>query len=157
MNERVSLPVSLFGESAPVRQMRAWLLLVVMLAVHVTDEAITGFLGFYNPLVLSIRSRQPWFPMPVFTFPVWLAGLIALVVALALLAPAVRRGSIASSLACWVLSVVMFANGVAHPAGSAYFNTWLPGTASAPLLLAASCLLAHATRDRRNHEPSRAR
>ena len=137
--------------------MRAWLLVVGALAVHVTDEAITDFLGFYNPLVLSIRAKLPWFPMPTFTFSVWLVGLVALVLAFALLTPAIRRGNVFTTLACWVLSVIMFANGVGHLAGSAYFNTWLPGTTSAPLLLAASYLLAHATWDRKSNEPSRTR
>jgi len=48
--------------------MWAWLLLVGALAAHVADEATTGFLDFYNPLVTSIRSRAPWFPMPTFDF-----------------------------------------------------------------------------------------
>lgn len=61
-----------------VRHMGAWLLLVSALAVHVVDEALTDVLGFHNPLVLSIRSRIPWFPMPTFTFGVWLVGLLLL-------------------------------------------------------------------------------
>ena len=39
------------------RHLRAWRLLVGALAPHVLDEALTGFLDFYNPLVLSIRAR----------------------------------------------------------------------------------------------------
>jgi hypothetical protein len=109
------------------------------------DEALTGFLDFYNPLVLSIRSQLPWFPMPTFTFGVWLAGLVALVSVLAFLAPAVRGGAAGTRLASWVLSVIMFMNGLAHLAGSVYFERWLPGATSAPLLLAASLLLARAT------------
>jgi hypothetical protein len=81
--------------------MQTWLLLVGALAVHVTDEAMTNVLTFYNPLVLSIRSQIPWFPMPTFTFEVWLAGLALLVLVLAGLAPAVRLGSIAPWLASW--------------------------------------------------------
>jgi uncharacterized membrane protein len=134
--------------------MRAWLLLVAALAAHVIDEAITGFLGFYNPLVLSIRSKMPWFPMPTFTFGVWLAGLTGLVVALALLAPLVRRGAVATRVGCWVLSTIMFMNGLGHLVGSAYFGRWLPGASSAPLLLAASYLLAYATWDRQRSSSS---
>jgi hypothetical protein len=51
------------SDHMPIRYMRAWLLLVGALAVHVLDEALTNFLDFYNPLVLSIRSQLPWFPM----------------------------------------------------------------------------------------------
>jgi Protein of unknown function with HXXEE motif len=140
------------GEAAPVRHMQAWLLLVGALAVHVVDEALTDFLGFYNPLVLTIRSRLRWFPMPTFTFEVWLAGLVILVLLLAFLAPAVRRGDVATGLASWVLSAIMFMNGLGHLAGSVYFQRWLPGATSAPLLLAASVLLAWATWERqRSH------
>jgi hypothetical protein len=129
--------------------MRAWLFLVGALAVHVIDEALTGFLDFYNPLVLSIRSQVTWFPMPTFTFDLWLAGLVVLVVALALLAPAVRRGGPAIQVASWVFSAVMLMNGLGHLAGSVYFNRWLPGATSAPLLLVASVSLARAAAERK--------
>ena len=61
------------------RHRRAWFLLVAVLAIHVLDEAMTDFLGFYNPLVLTLRARLPWFPMPTFRFPFWVAGLGLLV------------------------------------------------------------------------------
>ncbi len=142
-------------EASAVRQMRAWLLLVGALAVHVLDEALTGFLDFYNPLVLSIRAQVSWFPMPTFTFGVWLAGLVALVFGLALLAPAVRRGAMGTELATWVLSAIMFLNGLGHLAGSVYFARWLPGATSAPLLLGASLLLARATWERQRSDRAR--
>jgi hypothetical protein len=59
--------------------MEAWLLLVATLGIHVVDEALMDFLGFYNPLVLAIRSRISWFPMPTFTFGIWLAAEAAFV------------------------------------------------------------------------------
>lgn len=127
------------------RHARAWLLLVGALAVHVADEALTGFLDFYKPLVLEIRSRFALFPMPVFTFPVWIAGLSLLVVFLAALTPAVRRGARGTAFASWILALIMLLNGAGHLAGSAYFQRWLPGATSAPLLLLASVLLARAT------------
>lgn len=148
MFARASLLIRLAGESAPIRHMRAWLLLVGVLAVHVLDEALTGFLDFYNPLVLGIRSQMPWFPMPTFTFGVWLAGLALLVLLLVVLAPAVHRGARATGVASWLLSVVMFMNGLGHLAGSLYYRRWLPGATSAPLLLAASVLLAYAAWER---------
>jgi hypothetical protein len=133
------------GEAAAFRQVRAWFLLVAALAVHVADEALTGFLDFYNPLVLSIRSQIAWFPMPTFMFGTWLAGLAAVVVGLALLGPVVRRGSVFVSVAAWVFAIIMLLNGIGHLAGSMYFQKWLPGATSAPLLIAASALLMHAT------------
>jgi hypothetical protein len=133
------------ASGAAARHMRAWLLLVAALAAHVTDEAMTGFLEFYNPLVLRIRSRVPWYPMPTFAFDVWLGGLILALLVLALLAPAVRRGAFGTRLASWAFSTIMFLNGIAHLVGSVYFQRWLPGATSAPLLVVASVLLARAT------------
>jgi len=130
------------------RHARAWFALVGALAVHVTDEALTGFLGFYNPLVLSIRARVAWFPMPTFTFGTWLAGLAALVIVLVALGGAVRRGAPGTLVASWALAAIMFLNGVGHLVGSLYFGRWLPGTTSAPLLLVASVWLGRRTWER---------
>jgi uncharacterized protein with HXXEE motif len=118
------------------RHARAWLTLVVILALHVADEAVTGFLSVYNPIVLQIRASWSWFPMPTFTFGPWLTGLIVLVIVLALLTPAVRAGGWPVAVASVVFGVLMFMNGVGHLAGSAYFGRWLPGATTAPLLLA---------------------
>ena len=132
------------------RQMRAWIGLVAALALHVLDEAVTGFLAFYNPLVLAIRSRVWWFPMPTFTFGVWLGGLMALVVVLAVLSPAIRRGAAGTRVLSWTFSAIMLLNGLGHLGGSIYFERWLPGTTSAPLLLLASVVLARRTWKRRS-------
>ncbi|MEW5981938.1 MAG: HXXEE domain-containing protein [Acidobacteriota bacterium] len=147
--KRTFLSAVLTGEPGAARHVEAWLLLVCALAVHVADEASTGFLDFYNPLVRSARSALPWLPVPTFSFGPWFAGLVVLVIALALMAPAVRRGGLGIRLASWVLSAIMFLNGIGHLAGSVYFQRWLPGATSAPLLLGASLLLARATWKRR--------
>jgi hypothetical protein len=127
---------------------RAWLMLDAALALHVADEALTGFLDFYNPLVLQIRHRLPWFPMPTFTFRIWLAGLIALVIVLAALTPAIRTESRVARWLARIFAIIMLANGFGHLAGSLYFVRWLPGTTSAPLLLIAAELLLRRTMNR---------
>ena len=157
MVKRESPVVQPAGDAEAARHMRAWLLLVSALAVHVLDEALTDFLDFYNPLVLSIRSRVPWFPMPTFTFGVWLAGLVLLVIVLAVLARAVRRGGVAIWLASWVLGIIMLTNGLGHLAGSVYFQRWLPGATSAPLLIAASVFLLRVTQQRQRADLAQAR
>lgn len=119
--------------------------------VHVVDEAFTGFLGFYNPLILELRERLGFWPMPTFTFGVWLSGLIAAVVVLTLLTPAVRRGATGTRALSWLFGVVMIGNGIAHLAGSVYFQRWVPGATSAPLLLIAAIALLNATRARTRH------
>lgn len=55
-------------------------------------EASTGFLNVYNPTALVIRQKLPWLPIPVFTFSVWLAILIAANALLLGLTPFVVRG-----------------------------------------------------------------
>jgi hypothetical protein len=127
------------------RHARAWLTLVVILALHVTDEALTGFLSVYNPIVLQIRAAWSWFPMPTFTFGPWLTGLIVLVIVLALLTPAIRAGGVFVAAASFIFGFLMFMNGVGHLAGSVYFGRWLPGATTAPLLLAGSTWLLRTT------------
>jgi uncharacterized protein with HXXEE motif len=134
------------------RHARAWLVLVGVLGLHVLDEALTNFLDFYNPLVVRIREQVTWFPMPTFTFGIWLAGLIGACVLLALLTPAMRGGSLPARLASYAFSGIMFLNGLGHLGGSMYFQRWLPGTTTAPFLLLASVMLARATW---NREPSK--
>ena len=129
----------------------AWLALTVAVAVHVTDEARTDFLSVYNPSVRALRARAPWLPLPTFTFGVWLAGLAAAIVLLLALAPLAFRGRRAAVWLAYPYAVLMFANGCGHLGGSLYFGRWMPGVASAPLLLAASALLFLAAR--RAHRP----
>ena len=133
---------------ASTRHARAWRVLVGVLGLHVVDEALTDFLDFYNPLVLRIREQLPWFPMPTFTFNLWLGGLVAACAVLALVTPVIRRGSLPARLASYAFSALMFLNGLGHLGGSIYFQRWLPGATSAPLLLVASVMLARATRRR---------
>ena len=144
-----SARIDAVAAGAADRHVRAWLALALALGLHVLDEALTGFLDFYNPLVLKIRSQLPWFPMPTFTFDVWITGLVALVIVLLCLGPLVRKGAVGTSAASWVLSAIMFFNGVGHLGGSIYFQRWLPGATTAPLLLVVSMWLARATWQRR--------
>jgi hypothetical protein len=64
----------------------------------------------------------------------------------------VRRGGAAIRGASWVLGSIMLLNGVGHLAGSAYFQRWLPGATSAPLLVASSLFLMRATWQRTHAE-----
>jgi hypothetical protein len=119
----------------------AWLALCVTLAIHVADEALTDFLSVYNPAVRAIRARCPFLPLPTFTFPVWLGGLIALTLVLLALSPAAFRGEPGMRRAAYVFGVVMVGNGLLHIIGSVYMRRVMPGTYSAPLLVAAAVYL----------------
>ena len=124
---------------------RAWLALTITLGLHVVDEAFTDFLSVYNPIVRDARARLGWFPMPEFTFGVWLGGLCLLVTVLLLLTPLAYRGSKPLRLFAYPYGVIMFLNGVGHLVGSIYLSRWAPGATTAPLLLVTSSWLLRET------------
>ncbi len=119
----------------------AWLALCAALAIHVADEALTGFLSVYNSAVRAIRARFPFLPLPTFTFRVWLGGLIAVTLLLFALAPAAFRGAPGLRPAACVFGIVMAGNGLLHLIGSLYLRKVMPGTYSAPLILAGAVYL----------------
>jgi len=124
----------------------AWVLLCLSLAVHVADEALTGFLSVYNSTVVALRAKLGFWPMPTFGFREWLTGLIVGVVVLLALSPFVFRGARWIRLIFYIFAIIMLANGLGHTAGtilgrtvaSIHFARPMPGFYSSPLLLAAS-------------------
>lgn len=125
----------------------AWVVHALALALHVTDEALTGFLPVYNGIVEGIRAEHPWVPLPTFTFPVWLSGLILGVLILLALTPLVSRGARWLRVASVILGVVMTGNALGHMGASLYWGTIAPGVYSSPvLLIAALALLTAALR-----------
>jgi hypothetical protein len=119
----------------------AWLALALALAVHVTDEALTGFLNVYNPAVRILRSHIPLLPLPTFTFGIWLAGLVVGICLLLALSPQAFRGARWMTLVAYPLGFLMFMNGLGHVAGTIYMRRPMPGVYSAPLLLISSAYL----------------
>lgn len=137
----------------PVRHAAAWVALCLALAVHVADEALTGFLSVYNPAVISIRERLPWAPLPTFTFEVWLGGLIVAVIVLSSLTVLVLRGARLMTPVSYAFGALMLGNGLLHIAGSLQLGRPMPGVYSAPLLLGASVyLLFTVNRFRRSNQ-----
>ena len=116
----------------------AWLALAVAVGLHVLDESLTDFLAVYNPTVLKIRSRFRWIWLPVFSFKVWITGLLAGVVLLFALSPLAFHGVRWVVIAALPLSVIMIGNGVGHIGSSIYLRRLMPGVYSSPLLIAAS-------------------
>lgn len=124
----------------------AWIALCLALALHIADEALTGFLSVYNPTVIAMRERVAWFPMPVFEFGVWLTGLIVADLLLLSLSVFAFRGSRwLRPLACGFAGIMLL-NGLGHTLGtiagrtvdSVHFPRPMPGFYSSPALLAAS-------------------
>lgn len=139
----------------------AWVLLCLALALHVTDEAVTGFLDIYNPTVIALHEKLPWLPILTFDFRVWLAGLVSAVAALSILSIFVFRGAGWIRYLAYFFALVMISNALVHTTGtilghtvqSIRFPRPMPGFYSSPFLLAGSIYLlvqlrrsAHSTR-----------
>ncbi len=123
----------------------AWLALRIVLALHVSDEALTDFLSFYNPMVLRLRESLGFWPMPTFEFEPWLTGLIIAVLALLSLTPFAYRGARWMRFVAYPFGAIMLLNGLGHSLGSLYFGRLLPGVYTSPLLLITSIWLLRAS------------
>ena len=133
--------------ASPQRQWRnAWIVLAIALALHVTDEALTGFLPVYNGIVTGLRARFAWVPLPTFTFAVWLGGLVLGVGLLLALSPLVARGYGWLRVISYALACLMTGNALGHVAASLLWRSLAPGALSSPILLAAAVRLFVATR-----------
>jgi hypothetical protein len=133
----------------------AWACLAAALGLHVVDEALTGFLPFYNSTIESARASHAWLPFPTFSFPVWIGGLAVLVAALFALTPLVRRGQGWLRPVSYFLGALMILNALGHAAASLWLGRAAPGVYSSPVLLvAAIALLAAALQSRRTAGPS---
>jgi NO-binding membrane sensor protein with MHYT domain len=125
----------------------AWLGMAAALAVHVADEALTGFLSVYNPTVLALRAKVGFFPMPTFDFRTWLTSLLIGIVGFALLAPVAFRGARWTRPILYFVAIVLgIANALGHIGGtiagrtveSVHFARPAPGFYSSPILIAAA-------------------
>ncbi|HEY6270649.1 MAG TPA: hypothetical protein VIX19_01510 [Terriglobales bacterium] len=119
------------------------------LAVHVIDEAVTGFLRVYNPTVLAFRPEGWWFP-PTFEFREWLLGLILAVLSALTLSPFffhgyrwVRPLGYLLALVAGILNALGHITGtiLGHTVSTVGFSRPMPGFYSSPILLAAAVYL----------------
>lgn len=128
---------------------RPWFALTVAFALHVTDEALTGFLTIYNPTVTALRTRWGWFPMPNFEFREWLIGLIIGVAVCFALTPFAARGARWMRPLGWFAAIIQFFNAVGHTVATILghtianvsFTRPAPGFYSSPLLFIGSVWL----------------
>lgn len=112
-----------------------------MLALHIADEAVNGFLDLYNPTVLAIRTRFAWLIIPTFSFSIWIVLLSLAVLGFLILSYWVRRGTWWTPAAAAIYAWLMIANALAHLIFSIYKRAWMPGAYTSPLLLAAAVAL----------------
>ncbi len=130
----------------------AWLLLTSAFALHVSEEALTGFLAIYIPTVVVLRVKYSWFPMPTFDFRQWLTGLICAVVVLFALSPLFFGNVRWIRPLGYFAAVVQILNAFGHIIGtilgrtaeSVHFSRPAPGFYSSPFLLIASAYLLYA-------------
>jgi SNF family Na+-dependent transporter len=122
----------------------AWILMWAALALHVADEAINGFLYIYNPTVLALRDKFGWWPMPTFSFELWLAGLTAGIgILVALTAFAFRNAAWLRPVIYFCAIVLCIANACGHTlatifgqtVNTVHFSRPAPGFVSSPILL----------------------
>jgi hypothetical protein len=114
----------------------AWIAFAIAVALHVADEARHDFLATYNPNALAIRRRLHILFPPVFTFRIWLSGLIAGVCLLLLLSPFAFHGVHWIRVVALPLAILIgIGNGLGHIGGSLYFRRWMAGILSSPALL----------------------
>jgi len=140
------------GESSisPFRLGMAWVAMCLALAIHVGDEALTGFLSVYNPTVSALRARFCFWPMPTFGFREWLTDLAIGITLLVLLSPFAFRN------AGWMRPIMYFSavvfgilNALGHTLGTIFGRTVssvrfprpAPGFYSSPLLFCAAVYL----------------
>lgn len=133
---------------------RAWVALALAILLHVTDEALTGFLSVYNPTVLEMRARIPWLPAPTFGFGIWLGGLLAGIGLMLAVSPLVYGGARWTRPVAYALAGIMIVNALSHTAGTIAGRTFasirfarpMPGFYSSPVLFAASVYLLYRLR-----------
>ena len=124
----------------------AWLLLSLAFALHIGDEAIHGFLTYYNATVLTLYGHFRWVPRMDMQYREWLGGLlVGLAVCLALTPFAFRNTRWLRPVG-YLLAGIQFLNGAGHIVAtilggtvpSVRFQGVAPGSYTAPLLLLCS-------------------
>jgi EamA domain-containing membrane protein RarD len=119
----------------------AWIALCAATAIHVADEAFTGFLAIYNPAVQEIRQQYPLLPLPTFTFEVWITLVTVGVIAMFALSIFVWQARRWTRLASYAFAGFMLLNGVLHIAVSVFAWKLVSGVYSSPLLIVVSLVL----------------
>ncbi len=124
----------------------AWLLFAGAVALHVIDEATHDFLSVYNPNAQMIRQRFG-VPIPVFTFESWIASLAIGILLLLCLSPLAFRGTRWLRWVAVPLAIVVgIFNACGHVGSSIYYQRFMPGVYSSPVLLLSALFLLYEAR-----------
>jgi hypothetical protein len=116
---------------------RPWLALCFCLAVHVAEEAFTGFLPFYSDATRAVSELFPFVTSPslVLAASMWMG--VAFVGILTALAPFAYRGVGWMRVATIGVALIALANVSGHIGGSMLAGQALPGVYTTPLLAVA--------------------
>ncbi len=120
----------------PERTNRTFLLLIGLQALHSGEEYATEFYARFPPAV-ALDHLLPGVARPGFV------ALNAALISFGLwcYAARVRQGSVASRKWIWVWVGIELFNGIAHPLWAVLVGGYVPGLASAPLLLCVAGVL----------------
>ncbi|HMF07488.1 MAG TPA: HXXEE domain-containing protein [Thermoanaerobaculia bacterium] len=119
---------------------RFWLLALVQ-AAHSIEEMRTGLYDFMWEA--TPRLGLPRMGMSAVSFAVVNMAIIAVLLALVPFVGGERSWSLAVA---WIVAVVEVANGVGHLTGAVIFRRYVPGAATAPLLILCGLALMSALR-----------
>jgi hypothetical protein len=116
---------------------RPWLALCFCLAVHVAEEAFTGFLPVYSDATRAVGDLFPYVTSPSLALAVSMWMGVAFIATLTGLSPFAYRGASWMRVATIGVALVALANVSGHAGGSMLAGRVLPGTYTTPLLAAA--------------------
>jgi hypothetical protein len=128
----------------------AWISFCTALALHITDEALTGFLDVWNPTMAALHARWPWMFLLHFRFETWLGGMIAVIVVLYLCSGVFFHGGGVLRGPAYVVALpIGIGNGLVHIVATVLGHTFpevtfsrpAPGFYSSPFMIAAAVWL----------------
>jgi hypothetical protein len=117
-------------------------------AVHSIEEMRTGLYNFFWTVTGLLHDAFPSFPQfrwDAVTFAVVNMGIITFVMGIA---PFVREGRGWALRLAAAVAIIEVLNGIGHISAAIYFGGYVPGAASAPLLLVLGVVLL---RELRSH------
>jgi hypothetical protein len=126
-----------------------WLLLWIVFALHVWDEAAHDFLSYFNATALTLYGHFSWFPRMDMTFRQWLVGLLVAIAICAALTPFAYKNARWLRPLAYLFALIQLLHGLGNLSAqilggtvpSVRFDGPSPGIYTAPLLLAAAAYL----------------
>ena len=112
-----------------------YLLLGVAQAAHSIEEMRAHLYEFFWTVTGMLHRAAPVFPQFRWSADTFAAVNMVLIALLLGTVPFVDAGKRWALALAWVVAVVETLNGIGHLSGALYFGSYVPGAASAPLLL----------------------